>query len=112
MKERRKHQRVETLNLVYYVVKKDGSELSQDMGRTLDASERGILIETRVPLAEGLELRMDIAMASSIIHLGGEVVHTHVSDLGMHLSGIEFAPMDAATRALFKEYLRKFEPTT
>lgn len=111
MEERRRHQRVETHNLVYYVVKNDGSELSQDMGRTLDASEKGLLIETRIPLVEGLQLRMDIALADSIIHLVGEVVHSHTADSGMYLSGVEFSSLDDETRAQLKEYLHEFEKT-
>lgn len=109
MEERRRHQRFETLNLVYYVVKRDGSELSQDMGRTLDASDRGLLIETRIPLVEGLQLNMDIAFADTILKLRGEVVHTHVTESDMYLSGIEFSPMDDGTRAQLKEYLYAFE---
>jgi hypothetical protein len=110
MEERRRHQRYETLNLVYYVVRDDGSELSQDMGRTLDASERGALIETRIPLVEGLHLKMDIALGDMILNLSGEVVHTHSTDAGMHVSGVEFDPLDEKTRTLLKEFLRHFDP--
>jgi hypothetical protein len=109
MEERRRHQRYETLNLVYYVVRDDG-ELSQDMGRTLDASERGLLIETSIPLVEGLHLKMDIALGDMILNLSGEVVHTHSTDAGMHVSGVEFDPLDEKTRTLLKEFLRHFDP--
>lgn len=109
MEERRRHQRYETLNLVYYVVRDDG-ELSQDMGRTLDASERGLLIETSIPLVEGLHLKMDIALGDMILNLSGEVVHTHSTDAGMHVSGVEFDPLDEKTRTLLKEFLRHFGP--
>jgi|AntRauTorckE6833_2_1112554.scaffolds.fasta_scaffold01959_3 c-di-GMP-binding flagellar brake protein YcgR len=109
MEERRRHQRFETHNLVYYVVKSDGSELSQDMGRTLDASERGLLIETRIPLVEGLQLKMDIALADTIINLSGEVVHTHATESDMYLSGVEFSPLDEKKRAGLAEYLRQFD---
>jgi hypothetical protein len=112
MKERRQQQRFETRNLVYYVVKNDGSEVSQDMGRTLDASEKGLLIETRIPLVTGLQLKMDIALADSIIELTGEVVHSHADGSGMHFSGIEFGSMDDETRTRLKEYLRDFEPAS
>jgi hypothetical protein len=88
MEERRRHQRYETLNLVYYVVRDDGSELSQDMGRTLDASERGLLIETRIPLVEGLHLKMDIALGDMILNLSGEVVHTHSTDAACMCPGL------------------------
>lgn len=110
MKERRRDQRFETLNFVYYVVRDDGSELSQDMGRTIDASERGLLMETRIPLVEGLHLKMDIAMADTILGLSGEVVHTHAEESGMFLSGVEFASMDENTRAQLAEFLRHFDP--
>lgn len=109
MEERRRHQRYETLNLVYYVVRDDG-ELSQDMGRTLDASERGLLIETSIPLVEGLHLKMDIALGDMILNLSGEVVHTHSAGSGMHVSGVEFDPLDEKTRTLLKEFLRHFDP--
>lgn len=107
MEERREHPRVETLNLVYYVVCGDGSYLTQDMGRTLDASERGLLIETRIPLVEGLEVQMDIGLADTILSLTGVVIYSRIAESGMHQSGIEFDSMDADKHRQLAEYLQQ-----
>ncbi|MDY0211624.1 MAG: PilZ domain-containing protein [Desulfuromonadaceae bacterium] len=110
MEERRKHPRFETLNLIYYVVRGDGSYLTQDMGRTLDASERGLLMETRTPLVEGLQIQMDIGLADTILNLTGVVIYSRMEETGMYLSGIEFDSMDADNRHQLMEYLEQFSP--
>jgi hypothetical protein len=53
---------------------------------------------------------MDIALGDMILNLSGEVVHTHSTDAGMHVSGVEFDPLDEKTRTLLKEFLRHFDP--
>ncbi|MDD2557063.1 MAG: PilZ domain-containing protein [Desulfuromonadaceae bacterium] len=110
MEERRKHLRFETLNLVYYVVRGDGSYLTQDMGRTIDASESGLLMETRVPLIEGLQIQMDIGFANTILSFTGMVIHSRTSETGMHLSGIEFDSLDPEQRNNLVKYLQQFKP--
>jgi hypothetical protein len=53
---------------------------------------------------------MDIALGDMILNLSGEVVHTHSAGSGMHVSGVEFDPLDEKTRTLLKEFLRHFGP--
>ncbi len=110
MEERRRHPRFGTLNLIYYVVRDGGSCLAQDMGRTLDASKRGLLIETRIPLAEGLQIQMDIGLADSILSLAGVVIHSRITETGMYLSGVEFTSVEADKHQQLMEYLRQFDP--
>ncbi len=107
MKERRQHPRFETLNFVYYIMRDDGSFFTQDMGRTLDASKSGLLIETRVPLVEGLQIQMDIALADAILNLTGVVIYSRKSEDESHHSGIKFNTLDADKRQQLMGYLQQ-----
>ena len=49
--EKRKHSRIDSLNLLNYVFSDElGGGLTQGMGRTLNVSESGILLETHSPI--------------------------------------------------------------
>lgn len=109
MEDRRKYPRVETLNFIYYVIQDDGETITKDMGRTLDASERGLLIETHIPLVEGLRLKMDIGLGNAILELSGDVVHSRETPEGLFHSGIELDPMDNETQQQYLSYIERFE---
>ena len=48
--EKRKHPRVNALNLSYICLDEDQQVIKQGMGRTLNVSESGILLETHFPI--------------------------------------------------------------
>lgn len=106
--ERRSKTRVATLNFVHYLL--DGSEGAQaeDMGRTLDASERGLLIQTHVPLPVGQRISLSLGLGEDIIELRGEVVHCTEDESGMYRSGIEFDPLTADQQIRLSAFLKNF----
>ena len=50
LKNKRKHQRFASLNLSYVCLDENNNVVTQGMGRTLNISESGILLETNFPI--------------------------------------------------------------
>jgi hypothetical protein len=89
--ERRKYPRVPTSNIVSYVcIDKDGNELDQGMGKTVNISQRGTLLETIRPIESEYILLMTIDLNDKVIQAKGEVVHTRSVASGKYLTGIHF----------------------
>ena len=57
---KRKHERIQSLNLSYICLDEDNNIVKQGMGRTLNISESGILLETHFPIDMIYKLRKEI----------------------------------------------------
>ena len=90
--EKRKHLRVDSLHLLNYVYTDDLSEeLMQGMGRTLNISETGMLLETHTPpISVGSIVSLTIGFEEDVVDIKGRVVYTNESKNDMFESGIEF----------------------
>ena len=108
MKERRCSERYPTLNFVHYVFEGGDGGGVEDMGRTLDASERGLLIQTHASLPVGQRLILSVGFGDNIVELGGEVVHSVDDENGMSNSGIEFDDLDVEQFARLSAFLKAF----
>jgi hypothetical protein len=78
------------------------------MGKTLDASLRGVLIEVHIPLPVGQRLNLSVGAGADILEFSGEVVHCndHVDD--MFCAGIEFDPLSADQKERFVGFLTEY----
>lgn len=109
----RKNERMNSINLLdYTVLGDDGKKLHQAMGRTLNVSETGILLDSHVPFQAGQVLDLAIEFEDDIIDLKGTVVHTEMNRQGRFSSGIEFEGMDRESRKVLKNYLKSFDTTS
>ncbi|MBN2645702.1 MAG: PilZ domain-containing protein [Desulfuromonadaceae bacterium] len=108
MKERRQYPRFDTLNFVFFILSDKGEVQLQDMGRTLDASERGLLIQTAVPLAAGMHLKLSIAFADQLFEATGDVVHSVEDGEGLFNSGVSFDPLTAEQQVVLNCFLESF----
>jgi len=64
---KRKDPRIPSSNLIAYVVKDQNDQgIMQGMGRTLDVSEGGILLETHVPLDPQHVVTLTIAIRRNV----------------------------------------------
>jgi hypothetical protein len=91
IEEKRKHPRVKTENLVSYVCIDDkGNETDEGMGRAIDISIGGILIETHDPIESQDILLMAIGIKDELIDIKGKVVYCRAEDSGMFRTGIQF----------------------
>ena len=95
MADRRKHQRIKTQNLIsHFSFDEAGALNSQGIGRALDVSKGGILIETPQPIESDLLSLMAVDLHENLFEIKGRVMHSNKSSDGMYLSGIAFVGND------------------
>jgi hypothetical protein len=108
--DKRKHERYDSLNLISYVVAdEDGAEIAQGMGRTLNVSQSGILLETHVALAIDGSISISIGLAEQMVDIKGHVVFCHPGGEGKFETGIEFEKLDDASREILNQYIKAFQ---
>lgn len=105
----RKDERLDTINLLDYTVLNDkGETVNQAMGRTLNVSESGLLLDTHIPFRVGQNLVLAIELEEEIVELIGKVVHTEKNEHGRYSSGIEFESLSREDRETLHKYLEAF----
>lgn len=99
--EKRKHQRFDSLNLSYVCLDEDQRAVKQGMGRTLNLSESGILLETHFPIEERHAIVLSIGLGDDVVDVKGRRVHEIPVEQGLYEVGIEFVgPEEKAIRAI------------
>lgn len=107
-KENRKNVRVNSVNLLNYVYFSDDQvKESQGMGRTLNLSEGGILLETPSCLKENLEVSLNIGLKEEILCVSGKVIYANADDNGLCKSGIHFVDIGSDEFKLLKNHLQE-----
>ena len=107
-KNKRKHDRIESLNLSYICLDENNHEMMQGMGRTLNVSEGGILLETHVALDPQYSVSLTIALEDDLMVFKGKITHFRKREDGKYESGIEFIEMDEVKRRFFRQYILIF----
>ena len=109
-KDSRKHPRTESHNLLSYVcLDADNQTVRQGMGRTLNVSESGILLETHVPMEPKHMMIFSIAMEDDLLDIRGEIVYNKQRDDGKFDVGIQFVGIDEETTRLLKQFVIIFK---
>lgn len=110
-KEKRKHTRVDNVNLLNYVYfNEESKEESQGMGRTLNVSEAGLLLETSSSLDIKREVSMNIGLEEEILSINGTVVFSNSSKTGLSKSGIQFTSIGKDELDILKNHLQAYQP--
>jgi hypothetical protein len=108
-KNKRKHERVDALNLLSYVsLDSEGKEWNQGMGRTLNISESGLQLETNEPIQTKYILLISITIEDELVEIRGKVVYTNRGDGGMFETGIEFIQVKPDALTVLKKYISEF----
>ena len=103
---RRNYERKDSLNLIDYVVLGEkGEPVTRRMGRTLNVSEGGILLETHISLKEGRRVELTIALEEDMVELKGYVRHVKPSLEKGYCSGIQFIEMDEEGKRVLMKYV-------
>ncbi len=109
-KENRRHPRIESLNLIAYAcMDSKGNLVNQGMGRTLNISEIGLLLETAFPLDCEDVMLMGVGIQDELIDIRGRVVYTRENHEKKYESGIEFIEIDNRSIKILKEYIEAFQ---
>jgi hypothetical protein len=108
--EKRKSQRIGTLNLISYAcLDQDNHIFKQGMGRTLNVSEGGILMETHVRMDSEGEVLLSIAMEEELMDFRGKVSYCSARADGKFESGIEFKELDEIRTGFLKQFILLFK---
>jgi hypothetical protein len=89
--DRRGYRRVPTNNPITYVlVDEDGIKIGQGIGKAVNVSQSGILMETDKYLKSNYILLVSTDMENKTIEIVGKVVFSKKSEEGRYWSGINF----------------------
>jgi hypothetical protein len=104
--EKRKHQRFNSLNLSYICLDEDQQAVKQGMGRTLNLSESGILLETHFPIAQDHTVILSIGLGDDVVDVNGRPIRVDVKGQGVYEIGIEFVNPDEMALGLIRQFVR------
>ncbi len=90
--EKRRYNRINALNGVsFFLFDADRKKIAQGNGRTLNLSQKGLLLETRKPLNGAYVVLVAKDLNDQPIQVKGRVVDTRKSEkAGFFLTGVEF----------------------
>ena len=107
--DKRKHRRIDSLNLSYICVDEDNNIIKHGLGRTLNVSESGILLETYFPVDPSHLLLLTIGFEENLVDIRGKIVHSKTSEKKSTFElGIEFVDIDDKAKDILKEYIEAF----
>ena len=107
--EKRIDQRVESSNLLSYIcLDENNHEMMQGMGRTLNVSEGGILLETHVLIDPKVTIELAIGLEDELINIKGSIIFTKPGKDDKYQAGIEFLETDTTTTEILKRYIKVF----
>ena len=102
---KRKHERIQSLNLSYICLDEEDNVIKQGMGRTLNISESGILLETHFPIESQHVVQLTISLEEDLLDLKGKPVHVNSSKGGKYEIGIQFVDLDQHATDLLKKFI-------
>ncbi len=107
--DKRKHQRIPSLNLSYICLDENNNIVKEGMGRTLNISESGILLETQFAIELEYLVIMTIALQEDLLEIKGKPIHAQSNETGKFEVGIEFLEPDQDSIQLLKNFIAKYD---
>jgi c-di-GMP-binding flagellar brake protein YcgR len=106
--EKRRHIRIDSENLSHVIVENAEGPVNEGIGKTLNISESGILLETHFPMESGQGVDLTLALEEELLGGRGEVVHSRTDEQGISRTGIQFKDVDDATLRVLKQFVVLF----
>ena len=106
--EKRKHARFSSLNLSYVCLDENNQIIKQGMGRTLNVSESGILLENHFPIDKSHIVTLTLGLGEDLVDIKGRLVHTRTNTGGKYEVGIEFTEPDQKASRSLKKFIDAF----
>jgi hypothetical protein len=103
--EKRRHPRFDSLNLSYICLDEDQKVVKQGMGRTLNLSESGILLETYFPIDAGHTVILSIGLRDALVDARGRLVHLRETGPDLYEVGIRFVDPDEQVLNSIRQFL-------
>ncbi len=109
VKEKRKNTRVTSINLMSYACfDKANKPAGQGMGKTLDLSLGGLLMETPDPIQAEYILLMAVNLKEELIEIKGKVVYCQESGPNIYHTGIRFIEKNERIREIITDMIKFF----
>lgn len=106
--DRRQYPGFKTSNLISYVcLDSSGNEISQGMGKGIDVSSSGILIETHKPIKSQDISLMVIGIEDEVIYIKGNIIYCRAEDSGMFRTVIKFLETNERIRLFVKNMIKE-----
>jgi hypothetical protein len=104
--EKRKYPRFGSHNLVFYVCFDEENHMtSGGMGRTLNVSEGGILLETHTPINLHPSVSLTIGLEDELMDIKGKVTFSKKRADGKFENGIKFLEGDEKKLRFLKQFI-------
>ncbi|MBL0714972.1 MAG: PilZ domain-containing protein [Desulfosarcina sp.] len=110
--EKRKHLRINALNLSHIAINDREEDVRQAIGRTLNVSESGILLETHFPIQSDQTVSMTIGIEEELVDIRGKVIHLLNGETGKFEMGVQFTDINAEGVNAIREFITKFRKLT
>ena len=108
--DKRRHKRIKSTNLLNFVCRgENGEPYHQGMGRTLNVSEDGILLETYKPLDPQTSISITIGIEDELVDLEGQVVFLKESAKDIYVAGIQFSQINDKEQMILLRYIKEFQ---
>ena len=108
IEKKRKHFRINSLNLLSITIYENNNIVKQGIGRTLNISESGVLLETHFPVDPDHTVLTAIGLKNDLVDIKGNVVRSVTCEEGKFEIGIQFLEMDKAALMILKKYIEAF----
>jgi hypothetical protein len=105
MVEKRRFPRIDSINLSYICLDKQEKVLQQAMGRTLNISKEGFLLETHFPMKEDYTLMASIGLEDDTIDVKGKIVHCQSMGGGKYAAGVEITSIEGGHKSLWVSFI-------
>jgi PilZ domain len=107
--ERRYCPRIQALNLISYSCTDETEKIvSQGMGRTLNISEEGILLETYVSIDPKYSIALSIGLEDELINIKGQIIYSNPGKNEKFEAGIRLLDTDESTMKILRKYIKAF----
>lgn len=107
--KKREKERLSTKNFLDYVVlSADGTPQSRGLGRTLNVSSGGLLMETADQVELGRNLLVTLGLGDEMVEVAAHVIRSAPSSAELYATGIEFSELDRGQQTLLDRYLKAF----
>ena len=109
MVDRRKHQRVKTQNLIsHFSVGETDKFVSEGLGKALNISRGGMLLETPYPIESDQLSLMAVDLEDNVFEINGRLIYSKKSSDRMYLSGIAFVGSDEKVATFLTKLVKEY----
>jgi hypothetical protein len=87
----------------------DGEPCHQGMGRTLNVSESGMMLETYTPIDFETPISITIGIEEDLVDIEGKVIYLKESAKDVYEAGIQFSKIDENKRVILLKFIEAFK---